>query len=167
MNGPGYANSQWFISVRDLDSGQQAISLNADRLVEPASVVKTYSMGAGWIHFGPDHRVVTPVKRSGRLVDGRLKGDLILVGQGDMTMGGRTKANGDVDFTNLDHNDANALPGATLTAQNPLAGLSQIARQVRASGVRRVTGDVVVDDRLFETFQLQNAPSRRSSSTTT
>ena len=64
MNGPGYANSQWFISVRDLDSGQQAISQNADRLVEPASVDKTYSMSAGWIHFVPDHRVVTPVKRS-------------------------------------------------------------------------------------------------------
>jgi D-alanyl-D-alanine carboxypeptidase/D-alanyl-D-alanine-endopeptidase (penicillin-binding protein 4) len=158
MNQPAYANGRWFVSVRDLATGQPLISLNADALVEPGSVVKTYSMGAGWLQFGPDHHVVTPVKRRGSLVRGRLKGDLILVGKGDMTMGGRTKPNGDVDFTNLDHNDANALPGATLTPENPLAGLDQLARRVRASGVRRVAGDVIVDDRLFETFQLENGP---------
>ncbi|UGS37256.1 D-alanyl-D-alanine carboxypeptidase/D-alanyl-D-alanine endopeptidase [Capillimicrobium parvum] len=158
MNQPAYANGEWFISVRDLDTGAPLISLNADTLVEPGSVVKTYSMGAGWQQFGPDHRVVTPVKRSGRLTGGRLRGNLILVGQGDMTMGGRTKPNGDVDFTNLDHNDANDLPGATLTPENPLAGLDQLAQQVRASGVRRVSGDVIVDDRLFETFHLENGP---------
>jgi serine-type D-Ala-D-Ala carboxypeptidase/endopeptidase (penicillin-binding protein 4) len=158
MNQPAYANAQWFISVQDVVTGQRLISLNADALVEPGSVVKTYSMGAGWLQFGPDHRVVTPVKRHGRLVRGRLKGDLILVGKGDMTMGGRTKPNGDVDFTNLDHNDANDLPGATLTPQNPLAGLNRLARQVRAEGVRRVAGDVIVDDRLFRTFELENGP---------
>lgn len=49
-----------------------------------------------------------------------LKGSLILVGAGDMTMDGRTKPNGTVDYTNLDHNDANALPGATLTPEKPL-----------------------------------------------
>ncbi len=158
MNQPAYAKGQWYISVRDLETGEQLIALNADALVEPGSVVKTYSMGAGWLHFGPDHRVVTPVKRRGRLAGGKLDGDLILVGQGDLTMGGRTKPNGDVDFTNLDHNDANALPGATLTRENPLTGLDQLARQVRASGVRTVSGNVIVDDRLFETFQLENGP---------
>jgi len=116
-------------------------------------------MGAGWLQFGPDHQVVTPVKRQGRVVRGTLKGNLILVGEGDMTMGGRTKPNGDVDYTNLDHNDANPLPGATLTPENPLAGLNQLAQQVKASGVRSVSGNVVVDDRLFDTFQLDpNGP---------
>lgn len=158
MNQPAYENAQWFISVRDLDTGEQLVSLNADKFVEPGSVVKTYSMGAGWQHFGPDHRLVTPVKRDGRLVHGRLTGDLILVGKGDLTMGGRTKPNGQVDYTNLDHNDANKLPGVTLTPQNPLTGLNRLARQVKASGVRRVSGDVVVDDRLFKTFRLENLP---------
>ncbi|HEY8584532.1 MAG TPA: D-alanyl-D-alanine carboxypeptidase/D-alanyl-D-alanine-endopeptidase [Capillimicrobium sp.] len=159
MNQPAYANGQWLISVRDLSTGESLIALNADELVEPGSVVKTYSMGAGWLQFGPDHRVVTPVKRRGRVAGGRLEGDLILVGKGDMTMGGRTKPDRTVDFTNLDHNDANPLPGATLTPEDPLAGLDELAEQVRASGVRRVAGDVIVDDRLWETFELEpNGP---------
>lgn len=159
MNQPAYANGQWFISVRDLNTGEQLIDLNGGTLVEPGSVVKTYSMGAGWLQFGPDHKVVTPVKRTGRVHNGRLDGDLILVGQGDMTMDGRTKADGTVDYTNLDHNDANDLPGATLTPENPLTGLNKLAQQVRASGIRRVSGNVIVDDRLWETFELKpNGP---------
>lgn len=158
MNQPAYSGGQWFISVRDIETGQQLISLNADALIEPGSVVKTYSMGAGWLHFGPHRRIVTPVKRQGKVVDGKLIGDLTLVGEGDLTMGGRTKPDGKVDFTNFDHNDANELPGATLTPENPLAGLDQLAAQVRASGIRSVSGNVIVDDRLFKTFHLSNGP---------
>jgi D-alanyl-D-alanine carboxypeptidase/D-alanyl-D-alanine-endopeptidase (penicillin-binding protein 4) len=158
MNQAPYANGQWFISVRDIETGQQLVSLNADSLVEPGSVVKTYSMGAGWLNFGPNRQIVTPVKRQGKVVNGELKGDLTLVGEGDLTMGGRTKPDGKVDFTNLDHNDANDLPGATLTPENPLTGLNELAEQVKASGIRSVAGNVIVDDRLFKTFQLSNGP---------
>ncbi|HST39130.1 MAG TPA: D-alanyl-D-alanine carboxypeptidase, partial [Conexibacter sp.] len=59
---------------------------------------------------------------------------------------------------NLDHNDANEIPGATLTSGNPLRGLNRLARQVRRSGIRRVSGNVIVDDRLWETFHLENGP---------
>lgn len=158
MNGPAYADGEWFISARDLATGQQLISLNADTLIEPGSVVKTYSIGAGWQFFGPDSHVVTPVKRKGSVVRGRLRGDLILVAKGDMTMDGRTRADGQVDYTDLDHNDANAIPGATLTPENPLTGLNRLARQVRASGIRRVGGNVIVDDRLWRAFAFENGP---------
>jgi serine-type D-Ala-D-Ala carboxypeptidase/endopeptidase (penicillin-binding protein 4) len=158
MNGPAYRGAQWFISVRDVTTGRSLISLNADTFAQPGSVVKTYSMGAGWLYFGPRSHVVTPVKHTGRVVSGTLRGDLILVGKGDMTMDGRTKPNGTVDYTNLDHNDANQIPGATLTPENPLTGLNKLARQVRASGIRRVSGNVIVDDRLWKTFHLENGP---------
>ena len=115
MNKPEYANGQWAIAVKDIDTGEQIIAYNDDLLFEPGSVVKTYSTGAAWQEFGPDSTVVTPVKRTGEVVDGTLTGDLVLVGKGDLTMGGRTKPDGTVDFTNLDHNDANGIPGATLT----------------------------------------------------
>ena len=108
MNQPAYASAQWFVSVRDLATGASVVSLKANELAEPGSVVKTYSMGAGWQHFGPDSRVVTPVKRTGTMSGSTLDGNLILVGQGDMTMDGRTKPDGTVDFANLDHNAVRA-----------------------------------------------------------
>jgi D-alanyl-D-alanine carboxypeptidase/D-alanyl-D-alanine-endopeptidase (penicillin-binding protein 4) len=39
-----------------------------------------------------------------------------------------------------------------LANSHPLAGLDRLARQVRASGIRLVRGNVVIDDRLFRTF---------------
>lgn len=158
MNQPGYAHAQWAISVRDLTTGEQLVALNPDTLVQPGSVVKTYSVGAAWQKFGPDHTITTPIRRTGEVKNGRLTGDLVLVGAGDLTMGGRTKPDGTVDYTDLDHNDANALPGATLTPEDPLTGLDDLARQVRKSGVTRVSGDVLVDDRLWDAHALENGP---------
>ena len=157
MNQPQFASARWAISVKDLDTGETLIDLDANKLAEPGSFVKTYSAGAAWVKWGPDHTIITPVKQSGSLGDGVLTGDLILVGQGDLTMGGRTKPDGTVDFTNLDHNDANPLPGATLTTEDPLTGLNELAAQVKASGITTVNGDVIIDDRLF-TGTLANKP---------
>lgn len=150
MNQPQYSNGRWLISVKDLDTGEVLIDLDGDKMAEPASFTKTYSTGAAWLKWGPDHVITTPVKRAGEVADGTLNGDLVLVGKGDVTLGGRTKADGTVDFANLDHNDANPLPGATLTPENPLAGLDNLAAQVKASGIDTVNGNVVVDDRLFQ-----------------
>ena len=154
MNQPQYALGQWAIAVRDIDTGEQIVALNADTLFEPASVTKTYSTGAAWLEFGPESTVTTPVKLTGEVVDGTLTGDLVLVGKGDITMGGRTKADGTVDFTNLDHNDANGIPGATLTTEDPLTGLNELAAQVKAAGITSVSGDVIVDDRLWKPHTL-------------
>ncbi|MFN8040883.1 MAG: D-alanyl-D-alanine carboxypeptidase/D-alanyl-D-alanine-endopeptidase [Acidimicrobiales bacterium] len=158
MNQPAYAKGDWWLAVKDIDTGETLISYNADRLVEPGSVVKTYSSGAVWLADGPDSKLTTPVKRSGEVAGGTLDGDLVLVAQGDLTMGGRRKADGTVDFTNLDHNDANELPGATLTPEDPLTGLDQLAAQVKQSGITTISGNVVVDDRLWDPHKLVNGP---------
>ncbi|CAN5630711.1 D-alanyl-D-alanine carboxypeptidase/D-alanyl-D-alanine-endopeptidase [soil metagenome] len=150
MNQPEYANGRWAISVRDIDSGETLMALNADTMAEPGSAMKSDSVGAAWLEWGPDHTVTTPVKRTGEVVDGTVQGDLVLVGKGDLTMGGRTKPDGTVDFADLDHNDANPLPGATLTPEDPLTGLDDLATQVKQSGIDAVSGQVVVDDRLFQ-----------------
>ncbi|WP_219820049.1 MULTISPECIES: D-alanyl-D-alanine carboxypeptidase/D-alanyl-D-alanine-endopeptidase [unclassified Pseudoclavibacter] len=150
MNQPQFASGRWSIAVEDLDTGEVLVDLDGEKLAEPGSFVKTYSAGAAWVKWGPDHTVVTPVKQSGEVTAGTLDGDLVLVGQGDLTMGGRTKDDGSVSFANLDHNDANPLPGATLTPEDPLTGLDELATQVKASGITTVSGDVIIDDRLFQ-----------------
>src|SRR5205807_3917966 len=80
---------------------------------------------------------------------GTLDGDLILVASGDLTLGGRTTEKGEIAFQDTDHTYANGALDAALTPQDPLAGIDDLARQVKAAGIRKIKGDVLIDDRLF------------------
>lgn len=150
VTAPEYKHSKWGILVVDAESGQTVYERNPDTLCSPASVTKLYSCAAALVAYGPDYRFTTPVYRRGELKDGALDGDLILVAQGDLTLGGRADGKGGLAFKDHDHTYANWLSaGAALTEADPLAGLNALARQVREAGIRRVDGDVLVDDRLF------------------
>jgi D-alanyl-D-alanine carboxypeptidase/D-alanyl-D-alanine-endopeptidase (penicillin-binding protein 4) len=147
---PAYKHSRWGILVVDADSGKALVEHNADELFAPASVTKLFTCAAALVEFGPDYRFRTPVYRRGELAEEVLKGDLILVAKGDPTLGGRSDSNGHLVFKNSDHTYAtftSTLP--ELTKTDPLAGLRALARQVRDSGIRKVNGDVLIDDRLF------------------
>ena len=67
-------------------------------------------------------------------------------------MGGRTNPDGTIAVSDWDHNEADGLGNAILTKPNPLAGYAMLARAVRDAGIKRVTGNVVIDDRLFAPF---------------
>jgi D-alanyl-D-alanine carboxypeptidase/D-alanyl-D-alanine-endopeptidase (penicillin-binding protein 4) len=150
ITGPNYKHSHWGILVVDAESGRTVYEHNADELLSPASVTKLYTCAAALSALGGDYVFETPVYRRGEMADGTLKGDLILVGSGDLTLGGRTDAAGKLVFKDHDHIYANWLSTATEVVEtDPLAGLKALARQVKESGVREVQGDVLVDDRLF------------------
>ncbi|MCX4748076.1 D-alanyl-D-alanine carboxypeptidase/D-alanyl-D-alanine-endopeptidase [Kitasatospora sp. NBC_01287] len=149
MNKPAYKHAQWGLLEIDAENGRVVHSMYPDQFFMPGSTVKLITISGAWHDLGPDHRFTTPVNAVGRLNGSTLTGNLALVAQGDLTMGGRTKPDGSVDFTPIDHTYADDVPGATLTPEDPLAGLDQIAQQVRASGITTVDGDVVIDARLF------------------
>jgi serine-type D-Ala-D-Ala carboxypeptidase/endopeptidase (penicillin-binding protein 4) len=154
---PLYTHSTWGLEVRDLATGQVLIAQNSDKLFVPGSTLKTYATASALRHLGPGYRFRTPVFRTGRLRGATLPGNLVLVASGDFSMGLRDRRNGTLGFNSfpqIDHNYADTgLPGPTLLAHSrPLAGLDRLARQVRASGIRRVRGNVVIDDRLFREF---------------
>jgi len=71
-------------------------------------------------------------------------------------MGGRDNGNDTVAITDFDHCDANNLGSAILTTPDPLAGIDKLAAQVAASGIRKISGDVIIDDRLFQQFRVPN-----------
>ena len=157
MDKPRYENATWSLLVSDVESGETFYSLNPDQMSLTGSTRKLFSVGMALDALGADHREETPVYRMGEVGDdGMLNGDLALVGAGDLTFGGRRIDADTVEFTNFDHNDANNLGTADLTPQDPLYALDDLARQVRASGITSVDGDVVVDDRLFEPYRVPN-----------
>ncbi len=69
--------------VRDLTTGATLYGRQGTAGRIPASVQKLYTTAALLQRRGPQARLTTRVLRSGRLAEGRLDGDLILVGDGD------------------------------------------------------------------------------------
>jgi D-alanyl-D-alanine carboxypeptidase/D-alanyl-D-alanine-endopeptidase (penicillin-binding protein 4) len=148
---PKYGFARWGIHVADRQTGETIYDLRGDERFLAASTTKLYPGAAALAAYGSDYRFETPIYRTGDIdADGTLAGNLVLVASGDPTMGGRTTPDGQIAYTSIDHIYANVFPEmATLTPENPLAGLDDLARQVAAAGVRHVAGDVVIDARLF------------------
>lgn len=149
LQAPAYKQAHWGLLVVDLGSGESLYEHDADKLFVPASVTKLYSVAAALDALGADYRFETPIYARGEVdSSGRLDGDLILVASGDLSLGGRTDEAGHIAYTNADHIYGG--DGVELTKGDPLAGLNELARQVAASGIHAVQGNVLVDDRLFD-----------------
>jgi D-alanyl-D-alanine carboxypeptidase/D-alanyl-D-alanine-endopeptidase (penicillin-binding protein 4) len=154
ITAPEFKHAHWGILFVDLEKGEVLHEHNADKLFVPASTTKLYTVATALDAFGPSYRFETPVYARGKIdATGKLDGDLILVAKGDLTMGGRTDANGNIAFKNSDHTYASNDGKAELTDPDPLGGLKELARQVAAAGIKRVSGQVLVDDRYFEQTQ--------------
>ncbi|KTD41018.1 D-alanyl-D-alanine carboxypeptidase/D-alanyl-D-alanine endopeptidase [Legionella parisiensis] len=155
MQQPRYKNAQWWIEVKDLTTQETIYQLNTSHLLMPASVTKLFSTATALNVLGKEYRFKTPVYFIGQQKNGTLDGNLILVGVGDLELGGRVH-NDKLTYGYIDHIYANDLPGASITAENPLSGLINLAQQIKAKGIKQINGNVLVDNRLFETEYLRN-----------
>jgi D-alanyl-D-alanine carboxypeptidase len=156
FNKPLYNGAIWGLRVVDVDTGEVLINLRPNYPFFIGSVRKVFSVGELLNEIGPDHLFITPIYKDGEVDDaGVLDGNLYLVASGDISMGGRTKANGEFAITNFDHNEANTLGNAELTKPNPLKGYIAIAQQIAEAGITQVD-DVVIDDRLFQPYPFRN-----------
>jgi D-alanyl-D-alanine carboxypeptidase/D-alanyl-D-alanine-endopeptidase (penicillin-binding protein 4) len=150
---PRYVNSTWGIAITDAVTGESVYAQNAQEMFVPGSITKAFTAAAALETLGVDRRFRTPVHRVGPVRRGVLDGDLVLVAQGDFSFGLRERPDGTMVYADggADHNEANTLGFVTSVSGNPLRALDRLARDVRARGIRRVDGDVIIDDRLFQT----------------
>ncbi len=120
------------VAVYDLTSHQLLFTWGRDVKRPPASVEKLYTTVAVLKKLGPDARVRTSLLGAGHLgSDGTWHGDLYLRGGGDPTLGDGT-------FNRVWE-----------YGYGPTE--AQLARRLRAAGVRRVTGELIADESLFDT----------------
>lgn len=107
-----------------VDGYGEVVAHNADLALTPASNQKLFTAVAVLAALGPQADLETTVRAHGLITDGRLQGDVVLVGGGDPSLRSR---------------------GAH--------SLDELAAQVRAAGIRRVTGDLVGDESRFDAMR--------------
>jgi D-alanyl-D-alanine carboxypeptidase/D-alanyl-D-alanine-endopeptidase (penicillin-binding protein 4) len=131
MSNDGSAGGAW---VFDADARGDGLLFtdNANRDRIPASNQKLFTTAAFLAEFGPKGRLETRVYVKGKLSgrrDSVVKGDLVLVGDGDPAFG---------------------TPDFARERNQPVTRVSQLARNVARAGVKRITGRVLADDTIFD-----------------
>jgi D-alanyl-D-alanine carboxypeptidase/D-alanyl-D-alanine-endopeptidase (penicillin-binding protein 4) len=107
---PAEAVAVW---VQPVDGAGPSLALNADRPMNPASVMKLVTAFAALDALGPAHRWTTRLVHDGAIRDGTLDGALYLVGGADPVLG--------------------------------YERLWKMLRRLRALGIERIAGDIVLD----------------------
>lgn len=126
MNG-GVRSGRWGVLVVSLTRGDTLYSVNPDEPLQPASNMKLFTAALALDQFAPSHQFSTDVLRTGSITaDGTLDGDLVLRGGGDPGLSSRFLEGG------------------------PSAPVDSLARQIAASGIRRVRGRLIADATAFD-----------------
>jgi D-alanyl-D-alanine carboxypeptidase/D-alanyl-D-alanine-endopeptidase (penicillin-binding protein 4) len=124
----------WGILIADVHTGQALFELNPERAFIPASNAKLFTTALAMAALGSDYHFRTTVESRAALdSDGRLHGDLSLVGRGDPDLSnrkfpyeGKVERDGPADRV-----------------------LEELADAVVAKGVKEIDGDIVGDDSYF------------------
>lgn len=137
----------------ELDSNFLAESIRPDGFFLPNQTGQLFTIGAALEKLGPGSRVRTQVHSTAHPAANKLTGNLVLVGSGDLNLGGRGAGRGPIEYSDFDHDDEVALEKQTMAHNDPLFGLNYLAREVYKSGIETIEGDVLVDDVVFEPYE--------------
>lgn len=86
---PRLTYAQYAISVKDVKTDSVVVAINEKKSMTPASIVKLYTTSAALQELGKDFRFKTVVGYTGTIQKGVLKGNLIIIGGGDPTLGSK------------------------------------------------------------------------------
>ncbi len=115
---PSSQSSIQSIHIMRLSDGKTLYSKNEESLLIPASVTKLFTAGALLSKFKPNHTFKTRLYYTGPRENEKVKGDLVIVGDGDPL------------FTS--------------------EVLWQVSSDIEHLGVREFSGDLIVDNSLFD-----------------
>lgn len=126
FRGKAYEHAAVSVCVLDLKSNVTVAQVNKDLSVTPASVLKILTTAVILDKLGPDFRFETKLLTSGIIENSSLKGDLWVQGSGDPSLGSRQ------------------------VSAKPDAFLEQWVNAIRAAGITRVEGRILVDASAFD-----------------
>ncbi len=131
---PPVDKGEWGLLVVDAVTGETLYEKNADKYFVPASNMKLLTTALALDTLGPDYKFRTTIETNGTLSkEGKLSGDLILVGRGDPNLSNRK-----FPFDTKEEFDG-----------PPEKVLAELADAVVARGIKEISGDIVGDDSYF------------------
>ena len=123
---PRFASSQWGIQIKSLDTGKLIFEHDAQKRLKPASNNKLYTGALALEELGADYRIVTSIAAKKKpSASGTLSSDLVIIGRGDPSFSARFHG-GDYE-----------------------AALKPLVDAIAATGIKRITGDIVADESFF------------------
>lgn len=119
-------SGKWGVMIVSLTRGDTLFERNAGDMMQPASTMKLFSTAVALDRYGPEHTFSTDVLRDSNVgADGTLNGNIYLRADGDPSMSARF-------------------------FKDPNLPMNTLARSVAATGLKRVTGDLVYDASIFD-----------------
>jgi D-alanyl-D-alanine carboxypeptidase/D-alanyl-D-alanine-endopeptidase (penicillin-binding protein 4) len=126
--------AEWGVLIVDAGTGETLYAVNADKFFVPASNMKLFTSALVLTRLGKDFRFRTTIETRGEIsADGKLAGNLILVGRGDPNLSNRR-----IPYELKEEFDG-----------PPEKALAELADAVAAKGVKEISGDIVADDSYF------------------
>ncbi len=122
LDQPGHQRGIWGVAVQSLARGERLYERNAGTLLVPASTMKLVSVATASEAVGWDYTFETAMLATGPIVDGVLRGDLVIAGSGDPSVMGRAGED----------------------------SLAPWIDALRARGITRIEGRVIADDDAVE-----------------
>jgi D-alanyl-D-alanine carboxypeptidase/D-alanyl-D-alanine-endopeptidase (penicillin-binding protein 4) len=135
---PAVARSHWGIDVTRLD-GSPVLAINEGQFFQPASNNKLFTTAAAMALLPVDKSLTTTITSLTAPHAGVVKGDIVLHGVGDANLSGRA-----IPYVS----PAPTIPGPHQPV-NELRYIDEMADEIKASGIKRVAGDVIGDDTLM------------------
>ena len=128
------SKGDWGLLIVDAQTGETLYAKNPDSYFVPASNMKLFTTALALAKLGPDYKFHTTLETRGTISpEGRLSGDLILVGRGDPNLSNRK-----FPFDLKEEFDG-----------PPEKTLAELLDGLIAHGVKEIAGDVIGDDSYF------------------
>ena len=120
------------LTVFDKQTGKMVFGKNENLGLAPASTLKTVTSAVAFASLGQDFRFKTELAYRGQIIGGVLKGDLIIHGSGDPTLG-----------------------SSRFSGTSKVSVLQKWLNAIKAAGIIKIEGRVIADDAVWDS---QNLP---------
>ncbi|UBM59797.1 D-alanyl-D-alanine carboxypeptidase/D-alanyl-D-alanine-endopeptidase [Marinilongibacter aquaticus] len=133
QNQPGISHGIVAASVRRVSDNKEMIAFNENKAINSASTLKLITTATALSILGPDYRYETKLAYTGKIDEGKLQGDLLLLPSGDPTLGSER---GGPSYTEI---------------------TETVVQAVKNAGIEKIEGNLIIKDPSLYNYDLPDS----------